>query len=58
MKAVLCEEYGTAETLQFKEVDDPVVGKGQLLIDVKAAGCNFPDALVIQGKYQIKVPPP
>ena len=58
MKAVMCEEYGPVETLRFKEVDDLVVGEGQLLIDVKAAGCNFPDALVIQGKYQIKVPPP
>ena len=58
MKAVMCEEYGPVEKLRFKQVDDLAVGEGQLLIDVKAAGCNFPDALVIQGKYQIKVPPP
>lgn len=58
MKAVMCEEYGPVEKLRFKQVANPTVGKGQLLIDVKAAGCNFPDALVIQGKYQIKVPPP
>ncbi len=58
MKAVVCEEYGPVEKLQFKEVDDPTVGEGQLLIDMKAAGCNFPDALVIEGKYQIKLPLP
>ena len=58
MKAVMCEEYGPVEKLQFKEVENPTVGKGQLLVDVKAAGCNFPDALVIEGKYQIRVPPP
>lgn len=58
MKAVVCEEYGPVEKLQFKEVDDPTVGEGQLLIDMKAAGCNFPDALVIEGKYQIKLPVP
>jgi NADPH2:quinone reductase len=58
MKALVCEEYGPVEKLQFKEVDDPTVGEGQLLIEVKAAGCNFPDALVIAGKYQIKLPVP
>jgi NADPH2:quinone reductase len=58
MKAVVCEEYGPVEKLLFKEVDDPTVGEGQLLIEVKAAGCNFPDALVIEGQYQIKLPVP
>jgi NADPH2:quinone reductase len=58
MKAVVCDQYGPAETLQFKDVESPTAGTGQLLIDVKAAGCNFPDALVIQGLYQIKVEPP
>jgi NADPH2:quinone reductase len=58
MKAVMCDEYGPVDKLRFKEVDDPTVDEGQLLINVKAAGCNFPDALVIQGKYQIRVTPP
>lgn len=58
MKAVMCEEYGPVEKLRLKEVDDLTVGEGQLLIDVEAAGCNSPDALVIQGKYQIRVIPP
>ena len=58
MKAVVCEAYGPVETLRFKDVESPTVGKGQLLIDIKAAACNSPDALIIQGLYQIKVTPP
>lgn len=58
MKAVMCEAYGPVETLQFKDVDAPVAGEGQVLIDVQAAGCNAPDALLIEGKYQIKLKPP
>nr|BBD50102.1 quinone oxidoreductase [Haliea sp. ETY-M] len=38
-------------------VDDwpePEAGKGEVVIDVKAAGLNFPDVLIIQGKYQFQ----
>ena len=58
MKAVMCEAYGPVEALRIREVDAPVLGAGQVLIDVKAAGCNAPDALLIEGKYQIKLEPP
>ena len=40
------------------DVDDPVPAEGQVLVDIKAAGINFPDLLVIAGKYQVKTPPP
>ncbi len=40
------------------EVDEPKVGAGEVLIDVKAAGVNFPDVLLTRGKYQFKPPPP
>lgn len=58
MRALVCKEWGPAEKLVIEERDNPVPGKGELLVTVKAAGINFPDVLVIAGKYQIKIPPP
>ncbi len=54
MKAVLCKGYGGPESLVVEDVADPAPGPGQVLIDVKAAGVNFPDALMIQNLYQFK----
>jgi NADPH2:quinone reductase len=42
----------------IEERDDPVPGDGQILVDIKAAGINFPDVLSIAGKYQVKTPTP
>lgn len=58
MKALLCKEYGPPEALVLEEVASPKPGKGQLLIQIKACGMNFPDTLIIQGKYQFKPPLP
>lgn len=58
MKAVVCTQYGGPEALEVKEIDSPAVGKGMVKIDVKAAGVNYPDALIIQGKYQFRPDPP
>ncbi len=52
MKALLCRELGDPGQLVVEEVPDPKPGPGKVLIDVKAAGVNFPDLLLIQGKYQ------
>ena len=54
MKAVVCKSYGPPENLVFEEVDDPTPKAGEVLIDVYAAGLNFPDTLQIQGKYQFQ----
>ena len=54
MKALLCEAYGPIDTLQVRDVPSPAPGPKQLLIQVKAAGVNFPDALMVQGRYQVK----
>jgi NADPH:quinone reductase len=54
MKALLCKAWGAPETLMVEEVADPQPGKGQVVIDVKAASVNFPDSLIIQNLYQIK----
>ena len=58
MKALLCKSLGLPDTLVYEDVPDPVPGPGQVVVDMKAAGVNFPDALVIQGKYQFKPPLP
>ena len=54
MKAVICKELGPADKLVVEDVEAPKLSKGQVLIDVKAAGLNFPDTLIIEGKYQFK----
>lgn len=58
MKAVLCREFAPYAGLKVEEVDDPVAGEGQVVVDVKAAGVNFPDILLVEGKYQMKPPLP
>jgi NADPH:quinone reductase len=52
MKAVLCTAWGLPETLLVQEVASPIPKAGQVLIEVHAAGVNFPDTLIIQKKYQ------
>lgn len=54
MKAVLCKEYGPPESLVIEDIASPTPGKGQVVVSVKACGVNFPDTLIIQGKYQFK----
>ncbi|MDH3440808.1 MAG: NADPH:quinone oxidoreductase family protein, partial [Gammaproteobacteria bacterium] len=46
MKALVCKEFGPPESLVLEDVDDPVPGQGEVVIDVHAAGINFPDILV------------
>ena len=58
MKAVLCKAFGPADTLVVEEVNSPEIKKNEVLLDVHAAGINFPDTLIIEGKYQFKPPFP
>ena len=58
MKAVICSEFGSIDRLEVKQVDDPVVGKGDVLLEMGATGVNFPDGLTVQGLYQHKPPLP
>jgi NADPH:quinone reductase len=58
MKAVLCKQYGLPDTLVVEDVPSLVPAAGQVVVSMKAAGVNFPDALIIQGKYQMKPPMP
>ena len=54
MKAILCKEFGMPDSLQLTETPAPTIGPGDVLIQVKACGVNFPDVLIIQNKYQMK----
>ncbi len=55
MKAVVCSEIGLPDKLRLEgDWPEPEVGASDVLIDVKAAGINFPDVLMIQGKYQFQ----
>ncbi|MDN6854986.1 NADPH:quinone oxidoreductase family protein [Pseudomonas sp. CAN2814] len=58
MKAVLCKAFGPAETLVLEEIASPEPKKNEVLLQVHAAGVNFPDTLIIEGKYQFKPPFP
>lgn len=58
MKTILCRQYGPPETLALTDVPDPQPAAGQVLIGVEACGVNFPDTLIIEGKYQIRPPMP
>ena len=56
MRAVVLAEPGAPERLEVRDVPDPEPQQGQLLVEVRAAGINFADVLVRQGRYP--QPPP
>ncbi|MEM7219696.1 MAG: NADPH:quinone oxidoreductase family protein [Pseudomonadota bacterium] len=58
MRAVLCHAYGPPESLDYAEVPAPEPGADEVRIDVAATALNFPDVLMIEGKYQSKPPFP
>src|ERR1700722_11222215 len=58
MHAVRCLALTGPAGLSVDSVPDPEAGPGEVLIDVHAAGVNFPDLLLSYGKYQFKPSPP
>src|SRR6202142_16090 len=58
MKALVCPSLGPAENLVVTEVEAPRAGDGEALVEIAYAGLNFFDTLIIEGKYQVKPPPP
>jgi len=54
MKAILCEKLGGPEDLVYKEIPSLVPGPKEIVISTKACAINFPDTLIIQGKYQMR----
>lgn len=55
---VLGQAGDPAEVLTLGELEDPVPGHGELVVDVEAAGLSFADLLLIRGEYQIALPLP
>jgi NADPH2:quinone reductase len=54
MKAVLCHAFGEPDSLRVEEIKPRRLERGQVRIRVRAAGVNFPDYLMVTGKYQVK----
>lgn len=54
MRAVIVERFGPLEDVTVKELDPPEPGAGQVLIEARNAGVNFPDVLMISGAYQVR----
>jgi NADPH:quinone reductase len=52
MKAVLCKKFGLPESLVVEDIPSPKIKNDYVIVSVKACGVNFPDTLIIQGKYQ------
>jgi len=58
MKALVCRAFGSIESLAVEDLPDPTPLAGQVVVGVRACGVNFPDVLIVQGKYQFKPTPP
>ncbi|MER0449756.1 NADPH:quinone oxidoreductase family protein [Streptomyces sp. Edi4] len=59
MQAWRVHENGEpGEVMRLEDIDRPVPGPGQVLLRVRAANINFPDALLCRGQYQIRPPLP
>lgn len=54
MKAIVCSDFGSVAHLKLGELPAPVPQADEVLIAVEAAGVNFPDVLIVQGKYQFR----
>jgi NADPH:quinone reductase len=59
VKAVVAQELSGPAGLVYTDVDDiPDVVDGMVVVDVRAAGVNFPDLLLLRGEYQLRLTPP
>ena len=53
MKAIRAHSFGGPEVLQLEELDDPVPGAGEVVVDVHAAGVNPADTYMLNGTYAV-----
>src|SRR5689334_981249 len=58
MKAVVCREIGSLDSLAVEDVPTPEPGPGQVRVAVKAAGASFVDGLMVAGRYQFPMQAP
>ncbi|MDC0457316.1 NADPH:quinone oxidoreductase family protein [Alphaproteobacteria bacterium] len=54
MKAIVCNNFGPIKNIEYKDVNEPKIEENSVIIDVQSVGVNFPDGLLVQGKYQLK----
>ena len=54
MKAIVCNDFGPIQNIEYKDVKEPIIQDKSVIINVKSVGVNFPDGLLVQGKYQLK----
>ena len=58
MRAIVVDRWMEPRELALRELPEPEVGPGSLGVEVRAAGCNFFDILMVRGEYQVKPPFP
>ena len=58
MRALTCQAFADPETLTVQEQPDPTPSAGEVVLEVRAAGVNYPDALMVMGQYQVRPPLP
>jgi len=58
MRTIVCHEFGPPASLLVEDIDAPVPGPGDVALDIRAAGVNYVDALLVTGRYQMKPPLP
>ena len=58
MKAIVCNEWCKPENLKVSEIKNPTLADNSVRVEIHASGVNFPDVLIVQGKYQYKPPFP
>ena len=58
MRALICKAFDQPETLTVQTQPEPTPGPNEIVLEVRAAGVNYPDALMVMGQYQIKPPLP
>jgi len=53
VRGLIIHEFGPIDSHQVEDFDDPLASAGEVIVDVHAIGLNFPDTLMVQGKYQM-----
>ena len=54
MKAIVCNNFGPIQNIEYKDISEPKIEENNVIVEVKSIGVNFPDGLLVQGKYQLK----
>ena len=58
MKALIFESFGGPDVLRYKEISDPSIKDGEILVRMKAIGLNFADVYRRKGNYHLAGLPP